>query len=206
MREVQEIDPAWRRSQSLRAPDSVEGEIAEAEAWSREARSRLSELAREPAESLMDAYRRQHGLDLLGDEIWSQDRNTVAHCKVGDEIVSIGVNSDAPSGYAIRDSMAATGMREELVKKYPELMSTDNVGQFPNDSLFHAEVTCLLRAMRRNGGTLEGQEVEMRVDREMCWRCEKVLPKVGLELGNPRVTVIDATGASKTMHNGQWLK
>jgi hypothetical protein len=121
-------------------------------------------------------------------------------------LVAVGVNSDAPSGYTLRDSFAALDMRQALSQKYPELMSTENSGQFPNDSLFHAEATCLMRLARAAGGTLEGKVVEMRVDREMCWRCKKVLPTIGLELGNPKVTVIDATGVTGTMQNGDWVR
>jgi NMD protein affecting ribosome stability and mRNA decay len=64
-------------------------------------------------------------------------------------------------------------MRDDLIEKYPKVMSTDNIGQIPNDALFHAEVTVLLRAARANGGTLEGKTVEVTVDREMCNSCKK---------------------------------
>jgi hypothetical protein len=34
----------------------------------------------------------------------------------------------------------------------------------------------------------------------MCYSCDKVLPKIGLELGNPTVTFIGPTGIIGTMH------
>lgn len=40
----------------------------------------------------------------------------------------------------------------------------------------------------------------------MCRHCEIVLPKVGLELGNPEVTFIDPFGNVKTMRDGVWIK
>ena len=47
-------------------------------------------------------------------------------------------------------------------------MNTDNIGRYPNNAVFHAEATCLLRAARANGGTLAGKTIDVTVDREMC--------------------------------------
>jgi len=44
----------------------------------------------------------------------------------------------------------------------------------------------------------------MHVDRTMCDRCEKVLPLVGLELGDPMVTIVDPNQEISIMHNGAW--
>jgi hypothetical protein len=102
------------------------------------------------------------------------------------------------------DRFAAARMRNALIRKYPDVMKQDNIGQKPNDALFHAETTVLLRAARQNGGTLKGRTIEVYVDRSMCGSCEKVLPKVGVELGNPTVTFVDRAGRSRTMKDGDW--
>jgi hypothetical protein len=97
-------------------------------------------------------------------------------------------------------------LRQTLLEAYPDLLSSGNIGWFPNDALFHAETTCLLRAARSNGGNLSEKVVEIFVDREMCRSCEKVLPYIGLELGNPTVTFIDSMGRVRIMRDGYWIK
>jgi hypothetical protein len=47
--------------------------------------------------------------------------------------------------------------------------------------------------------------LEVYSDRELCNNCKIVLPKVGLELGNPTVTFIDDAGRRLTMRDGIWL-
>ena len=84
-------------------------------------------------------------------------------------------------------------------------MNTNNIGGFPNNAVFHAEATCLLRAARANGGTLAGKTIEVTVDREMCPSCEEILPLIGLELGNPIVNFVDPLGLVRKMHNGEWI-
>jgi hypothetical protein len=85
-------------------------------------------------------------------------------------------------------------------------MQTDNIGQAPNNSLYHAEATILLRAARDNGGSLAGRTITVDVDREVCWSCEKALPLLGMELGNPSVTYVErSTGITSIMTNGRWL-
>lgn len=64
----------------------------------------------------------------------------------------------------------------------------------------------LLRAARENGGSLAGRTLEVFADGKMCNNCELVLPKVGLELGNPTVTFIGPNGAARTMRDGMWVK
>jgi hypothetical protein len=75
----------------------------------------------------------------------------------------------------------------------------------PNNAVFHAETTVLLRAARENGGALAGRTLEIYVDGEVCNNCEIVLPKVAFELGNPTVTVIDNVGRTLTMRDGELL-
>jgi hypothetical protein len=75
----------------------------------------------------------------------------------------------------------------------------------PNDALFHAETTVLLRAARQAGGTLAGRTLAVHVDGKLCNNCEAVLPYVGLEVGNPTVTFVDPNGLAKTIRDGAWL-
>ena len=97
-------------------------------------------------------------------------------------------------------------MVDVLASKYPEDMSRGNLGQMPNDALYHAEANVLLRAARANRGSLAGQTFEVNVDRPMCDSCRTVLPRLGLELGNPRVTFVSSNGTRMTMQNGQWRR
>jgi len=203
IRRVQEIDPGWRPRESAET-GSVPGQIRRAEGQIREAEARLRELANQEPTSLIDAFRRQHGLDLLGDPIWSREQNSVSTCQVNGSPY-IGVNSRAIS-YTSSDRAGAEQARTVLIEKYPNVMNTDDIGQFPNDALFHAEATCLLRAARANGGTLEGTVIEMTVDRVMCSSCRAVLPALGLELGNPTVKFIDPRGFTRTMRDGYWIE
>jgi hypothetical protein len=96
-------------------------------------------------------------------------------------------------------------MRDILILKYPDVMN-EIVGRRPNNSLFHAEATLLLRAAREKGG-LGGRHIEVHADRAMCWSCDKVLPKLGLELGNPTVTFVNRrTGSHRSMRDGYWVE
>jgi len=149
----------------------------------------------EPQEAI-DAYRAVHNMP--------PGVGTVAFAKI-DGTPYLGVNSTAP-GYTDADYAAAVRMRDMLVEKYPDVMRAENPGWKPNDALFHAEATTLLRAAEANGGTLAGRTIAIRVDRDMCWSCDAVLPLVGLELGNPSVTIIDPTGSRGTMRNGTWRR
>jgi hypothetical protein len=97
-------------------------------------------------------------------------------------------------------------MRDILIEKHPDVMKRDNIGRKPNDAVFHAEATVLFRAARENGGTLTGRTIEVVADRSMCDSCKKVLPVVGLELGNPTVSFVDPAGLRLTMQNGTWVK
>jgi hypothetical protein len=74
----------------------------------------------------------------------------------------------------------------------------------PLNALFHAETTSLLRAARGNGGTLEGQEVEVYVDGKICKNCRTILPEVIKRLGNPTVRFTDQRGYFGAVRNGEW--
>ncbi len=139
--------------------------------------------------------------DLFGNDQETDD-SVIAATTINGKVI-LGGNSHYRD-YAIVDRVGADALRTDLIKHRPEIMKTDNVGRKPNDAIYHAETTVLLRATRANGGTLAGQDLEVVVDGPMCPSCRKVLPYVGLELGNPRVTFIDNTGARQTIHNGKW--
>jgi len=113
-----------------------------------------------------------------------------------------GSNSRLPL-YTSRDQAEADGLREKLLRKYPELRR-NNIGEKPMDALYHAETNVLLRAARKFGGTLAGRKLEVVTDRPMCGTCPMMLPKVGLELGNPTVTFIGPRGEARTMRDGEW--
>lgn len=114
-----------------------------------------------------------------------------------------GSNSRLPL-YTSRDAAEADALRAVMLRKYPELGSSSNVGEKPMDALYHSETNVLLRAARRLGGTLGGRTLEVVTDRHMCPTCEIMLPKVGLELGNPTVTFIGPRGEARTMRDGKW--
>ncbi len=149
---------------------------------------------------LIDAYRSEKGLwDLFG-----RRRGTVTVTTINGKYV-FGSNSNSPT-YTRNDQALAEGVRRALIQKYPDVMKSDNIGQKPNDALFHAEATVLLRAARENGGTLAGQTLEVFADRPMCDSCLTVLPKLGFELGNPTVTFVDNVGKRLIMRDGDWDK
>jgi hypothetical protein len=143
---------------------------------------------------------RKLGWDLFG----PLRGGTVARTTIDGKEV-FGTNSGL-SAYTREDDAAARAMRSRMLSKYPDVMSTENIGGMPNNVLFHAEATVLLRAARESGGTLAGKILEVVVDNNMCSRCTdtEVLPKLGLELGNPTVTYIDKLKRIKTMKNGRW--
>jgi hypothetical protein len=163
-------------------------------------RETMAAIALQLAKRLIDAYRSQNSLwDIFGHKDGTVTVTTINGMDI------FGSNSNSPT-YTARDKAAALGMRDILLDKYPDVMETDNIGRRPNDALFHAETTVLLRAARANGGTLADQTIEVHGDREMCPSCDRVLPLVGLELGNPSVTFVEPTGETTTMKNGMWIK
>jgi hypothetical protein len=161
-------------------------------------RSAIAILA-EIAQQVIQAYRSKNGLwDLFGHK-----EGTLAFTTI-DGTNIFGSNSTSPA-YTSADQAAAIRLRDILVEKYPDKFSVEHVGRAPNDALFHAETTVLLRAARQVGGTLAGRSVTVHVDAQLCISCQRILPNVGLELGNPSVTFIDPNGSTKTMHDGAWL-
>jgi hypothetical protein len=116
-----------------------------------------------------------------------------------------GTNSTL-STYTPEDRIEANWLRGDLVRKNRELPRGNLIGRGPNDAVYHAETTLLLRLARQDGGSLAGQTLKVYVDREMCPSCRKLLPRIGLELGNPTVTFIDHGGNQLTMQDGNWLR
>ena len=152
----------------------------------------------ELARRVIDAYRSENGLwDLFGHR-----RGAVTFIDIDGKKI-FGSNSKSPT-YTSADRAAAEKLRASLVEKYPDVFARSHVGQMPNDALFHAETTVLLRAARQNGGTLAGQTLTVFSDSKLCNRCEDVLPYVGLELGNPTVTFI-GPDRSIMMRDGTWI-
>ena len=127
----------------------------------------------------------------------------MAYATVDGEPTSFGVNSRGP-GYNPEDRAAANQMRDTMIAKYPGVMATENKGEIPNDALYHAEATTLLRAARDNGGSLAGKNLDVYVDRTLCGSCMRVLPYFTRELGYPTVRFRDADGVEKTIRNGYW--
>jgi hypothetical protein len=153
----------------------------------------------EAANEAIKRYRDTHNLwDLFGGRVGTVSRTDLN----GKEIW--GSNSRSPS-YTRVDRVAAERIRDAILAKCPQLMKSDNVGQMPINAVFHSETTILLRAARENGGSLAGQTLEVVSDRELCNNCEVTLPKVALELGNPKVRFIDPSGRRLIMQDGRWL-
>ncbi len=229
LRRVQEVDPTWLPRPSLTDPNSIEGQIRRAESEGRDAELRLVELGRSrfgdnqgpplnppgaptgtgmptlPPFDAIRGFRAVTGMPDIGEGVAGRRTDgTVAFTAVDGQSV-FGVNSNAP-GYTVTDEAAARDMRAKLVERYPDTMSTSNLGRFPNDALFHAEANALMRAAEANGGSLLGRVIDMRVDRRLCDSCDDVLPLIGNLLGNPTVRVIDGTGAVWIMRDGNWVR
>ena len=213
---VRELDPNWRPTQSAwSTTPSVEGQICAYEAEAQQALSRLAELFRSGAwppapgyardlnrvanEAAIEAYRSDRGLfDLFGHRV-----GTVAVTKV-DGKYYFGTNSKS-TAYTPADEHAAREMRNAIARYDPKLRTAGERGHMPADAVFHAEITVLLRAARESGGTLAGRTLEVAVDARLCNNCEEVLPKVGLELGNPTLTFTDNKGRRLTIRDGRVL-
>lgn len=228
-RQVREIDPTWRPRPSLTDPNSVEGAIRRAEGEAREAQSRLAELARarfgdnqgplldpigprpgigtpsiEPFQAIR-AYRTITGMPDIGNRSASRSSDGTVAFTLADDTPVFGVNSNSPA-YTESDQAAAEAMRHRLVRLYPDVMETEYLGRHPNNALFHAEANALFRAAGAHGGSLYGRTLTIRVDRPMCDSCATVLPKLGLEVGNPNVTFIDGQGDLWIMRDGIWVR
>ena len=227
--QIRQYDRDWQpREQSLTSPGSVEGAIGRAEARAVEAQTRLDQLRTgiggnrgpllDPSPrgaplsprvfdggAWIDAYRTiNNAPDLFGRPAWPKNDGTVAVGKI-DGQVYFGVNEGAP-GYTTADWNRAAQFRNDLVTKYPDTMKIDNIGQIPNNALFHAESTILLRAANDSGGSLANRSIEIQVDRPVCYSCGEMLTKLGLELGDPYVVYVERdTGLRNEMWNGKWL-
>ena len=150
------------------------------------------------------AYRTAYSSpDLFGRSTWPSDQGTVAAARIDGRLV-FGTSSDTPV-YENADRAAANEWRARLINSYPDVMRSDNIGYKPNDALFHAEATLLLRAAKENGGTLNGKEFDIHTDSEMCaFSCRIVLPRLAVELGNPTVRFVGPSGSRRTLRNGRW--
>jgi hypothetical protein len=149
----------------------------------------------------IEAYRERERLwDLLG----NKERSAIAVTTVDGEDI-FGASSKSRV-YTSADFVAAKKLRDTLARKYPTEFSAENLGQAPNNALFHAETTVLLRAAKQAGGTLAGRTLTIYGDTRVCRNCKQVLPYVGLELGNPTVKFVDPDGSTRTMQNGSWIK
>lgn len=203
IRRVREIDPTWSPRESLFDPTHIDGQIAAARGERDEAEARLRELGQLSAEDLAEAvFHRDR--DLLGDPLLSHGNNVVAVCRANG-MPSIGANFGAPGPlYTPRDGAGVMGLRAGLIEDDPNLGEGGNLGEMPLNALFHAETTSLLRAARANGGTLEGEDVEVYVRGEICNNCRAILPKVIKRLGNPTVRFKDRRGYYGTIRDGKW--
>jgi hypothetical protein len=98
-------------------------------------------------------------------------------------------------------------MRAILLEKYPnDPMATLNRGFKPNDAVYHAEATLILRFASRSGGDLSGRDITMVTSQRMCESCKDVLPLIARELGNPRVRIMDGSNRVLESFNGVWQK
>jgi hypothetical protein len=159
----------------------------------------LAAIATQVARRAIEAFRQENSLfDLFGGRTGTVSYTTL------DGVEIFGSNSTSPT-YTSRDRAAALELRAKLIDQYPDVMDTDDPGRRPNDAVFHAETTALLRAARANGGTLAGKNLDVHVDRILCPSCQTVLPYVGVEIGNPIVTFVDPKGKRMTMKNGSWV-
>ncbi|MGH6770082.1 MAG: hypothetical protein ACRECO_13790 [Xanthobacteraceae bacterium] len=200
---VRQVEPEWQPRTSAYELN-IEGKIREAKDLILEAEARLVELGHQTPARVIQIYRDQHhAVDLFGRELWPRDDGVVAFT-ISDKLPIFGTNSDAPP-YRGFDRTTADTWRGLLLDRYPDEMETGNIDQIPNDALYHAEATVLLRAARANGGSLSSRVMEVYVDTEMCrTSCPIVLPLLGAELGNPVVTFVGPSGERRTMRDGGW--
>ena len=153
----------------------------------------------------LDTFRTFSNLPNLGGRpAGAASEGTVARGEV-DGRTMFGVNSGSDA-YTSFDRDRADALREVMLRKYPLQMNLKNIGGKPNDALYHAEATSLLRLAKRFGGSLKGKKITIATDRRLCPSCDGLLPKIVYELGNPEVTISDPFGSNKTTSGGQWSK
>lgn len=232
IQQIRRYEPEWQpRTENAKSiPGSIKGAIRTAQGRAEEAEAYLYKLrsgiggnfgpplegAPRPNSNLLlaplvfdgaawiAAYRSANNApNLFGEPTWNNQKGTVAVTDVDGKLY-FGVNSTAP-GFSTADEIEAEKMRQLLTFKYASELPTNNIGRVPNDGFYHAEATAMIRAAQGNGGTLKGRTMEVHTDRPMCiTSCPKILPKIGLELGNPTVTFVDKFGTRRTMRNGKW--
>lgn len=134
-----------------------------------------------------------------------RDGKTTAAITWVDDRAIFGTNSGFHA-YTPADRSAATNLREILVREHTDIMDTSNIGGIPNDALFHAETTALLRAAKMNGGTLAGRTLEIVVNGRTCPSCIDVLPLVVQKLGNPTVFITDFKGVRYMIRDDKILR
>ena len=121
------------------------------------------------AKRLIDAFRKENLLnDFFGEKV-----GTVAVTSLDDKYI-YGFNSgisEYSGQYTREDEAVANDLRDKMIEKYPEQMAIKNIGSMPNNALYHAETTVLLRAARENGGSLSGKNLIVIVDRPVCGNC-----------------------------------
>jgi hypothetical protein len=160
-------------------------------------RAALAKIAFQLAEQAIKAYRSDKGLwDLFG-----RKDGAVTYSKLNGEEI-FGSNSTSPT-YQRIDRIEAAELRARFLEESPE---KGERGQMPANAFYHAETTILLRAARRNGGTLAGQTLEVFGDRILCNNCEKILPFVSKQLGNPTVIFFDPRGERGTIRDGKFYE
>jgi hypothetical protein len=158
-------------------------------------------IAVEVAQRLIETFRSENGFrDLFG---YSESRAVALTTLDGEPI--FGSSGRSPT-FTDADGREAERVRAILIAKYPDEMNTSNIGQFQNDALFHAESNVLMRAAKKNGGSLTGRNLEVHVDRALCRRCETVLPLLSRELGHPTVRFFDTSGRVLILRNGSWVR
>jgi hypothetical protein len=214
---VRQIEPNWQPTWTWTSTTTpVEAQIRFHEIRAQEARDRLIELANSGAlpilrgprsplhraieDAAIEAYRDKEGLF----DLFRHPQGVVA-IGVIDGQHYFGVNSTSPA-YTSKDRAGAMDMRDRIVRDDPYLRMQAERGERPTDAFFHAEVTLLLRAAKKNGDTLVGRTVELFVDEMFCNNCRQILPKVALELGNPTVIVRDRIGREITIRDGISLR
>lgn len=197
---VRQYEPNWRpTTQDATSPGRIEGAIRRAEARAAEAEARFERLrsgiggnlgpSLEPPEprpgtlepsrpfdgpAWIDAYRvANNAPDLFGRPTWPFDKGTVAVTEI-DGKLEFGVNARG-LGYTDRDFEAALRWRDTLINNSPDVMNTIDPSRKPNDALFHAKSTVLIRAAAKGDVTLSGRSIEVHVDRDVCGSCFKVL-------------------------------
>ncbi|MEA2954014.1 MAG: hypothetical protein QOJ96_3534 [Alphaproteobacteria bacterium] len=160
-------------------------------------RSAMVAIAMELAKRAIEAYRSENGLW----DLFRRKDGAVTYTNINGSDI-FGSNSTSPT-YRTIDRAEADGLRARYLEANPD---ADRAGQMPSNAFYHAETTVLLRAARANGGSLAGQTLEVFGDTRMCNNCEKILPFVGFELGDPTVIFVDPNGKRRRMQNGAWLR